>query len=329
MDISVIVLTFNQEDTIERTLYSVINQVTDAKFEIIIGDDASSDNTELICRKFVAEYPDKIKYLRRSKNIGLVANYFDCFKISKGKYIADCSGDDYWSSPNKLQTQFEVLEKEHSVTLVSGEWICENTFTKATYHAKNEIKPGNYYGRKFLLDLFLNTKSVNLSASLYRKCVIEKVMKTKPALFLGANLKFEDLQIVMCCAMYGEIIVLPGTVFVYAIGHESVSHKNNSAKQFQYSLSTIQQIQEIQDFFLQQPSIQETKAISGFYKNKGDFICVHAFKAGPKAVEDLNITCFNNIEKGLKGKIYVSLMKKAIIWKYFLKLWKFLFPNKF
>lgn len=122
MDISVIVLTYNQEKSIEDAIKSVLAQQTESQFEIIIGDDCSTDSTDKICRKYATLYPDKIRYVRRPRNLGVVQNYFECFSIAKGKYIADCSGDDCWIDPLKLQRQFDVMENNPDVSLVTNLW---------------------------------------------------------------------------------------------------------------------------------------------------------------------------------------------------------------
>lgn len=329
MDISVIVLTFNQEGTIARTLDSILCQQTSLKYEIIIGDDASSDGTHIICEKYQKKYPEIIKYIRREKNIGLVSNYFDCLKLSNGELITDCSGDDYWCDPHKLQCQFEVLSQNPDVTLVSGEWVCENSSTKLKTKALNAISPGIYSGKKFLVELFINSISINLGASLYRKKTILELMKNYPDLFRGPNLKFEDLQIIMGCASLGKIFVLPGTVFTYSIGHESVSHKQDLYRQFNYSHSTFNQILDIQKHLLKDLPNQETKKINQFYKNKGDYVAVLAFKTGP-SVFDINPSKkLKKIPKGWKGKFYCMIMANNNIWSLMLKVCKLIFPHKF
>ena len=93
--ISVIVVTYNQENTIARTLDSILKQKDVQDLEIIIGEDHSSDNTRQICEMYALKYPSIIRLFSNSENKGIVRNYFDCLKECRGNYIADCAGDDF------------------------------------------------------------------------------------------------------------------------------------------------------------------------------------------------------------------------------------------
>ena len=107
--VSVHILTYNQESFIRQTLDSIVNQVTDYSFEVIIGEDCSSDNTHLICQEYVDRYPN-VKFAPQDHNLGLVGNYLNCINHSKGKYIMGCAGDDFWHNPQKIQLQVDFME---------------------------------------------------------------------------------------------------------------------------------------------------------------------------------------------------------------------------
>lgn len=94
-EVSVITVTYNQAGTIARTLDSILAQECDFDYEIVIGEDCSTDDTLDICRRYAAAHPDKIRLLHNTVNKGIIDNYFDCIMECRGKYIADCPGDDY------------------------------------------------------------------------------------------------------------------------------------------------------------------------------------------------------------------------------------------
>ena len=94
--ISVIVTTYNQEDTIGRTLNSILAQKCHLPIEIIIGEDCSTDNTRSVCKDYAQRYPQIIRLMPKAENKGIQNNYYDCLLECKGKYIADCAGDDFW-----------------------------------------------------------------------------------------------------------------------------------------------------------------------------------------------------------------------------------------
>ena len=107
--VSVIVLTYNQETTIKRTIDSILNQQTTYPFKIYIGDDGSSDSTRLICEEYVKNNADKIYLLPKAANKGVVKNYFDVLSYCNGDYVMACAGDDWWHTPNKIQLQVDYM----------------------------------------------------------------------------------------------------------------------------------------------------------------------------------------------------------------------------
>lgn len=110
MDVSVVVITYNQENTIDRTLKSIISQETEHSYEILISDDASSDRTAEILREWKKKYPDRIRLHVNRQNVGPTANAYPLLMLSKGKFIASLEGDDYWSDNSFLQRQVDFLK---------------------------------------------------------------------------------------------------------------------------------------------------------------------------------------------------------------------------
>lgn len=109
--VSVIVTTYNQELYIGEALEGILNQKVSFQYEIIVGDDCSTDRTGEIVRQFQSKYPDIIKVITNSRNVGEQKNTCNLLKICKGKYIAVCEGDDYWTNVHKLEQQVQFLEK--------------------------------------------------------------------------------------------------------------------------------------------------------------------------------------------------------------------------
>jgi glycosyltransferase involved in cell wall biosynthesis len=108
--VSVCLITYNHELFISAALDSILSQKTSFSFEIIISNDLSSDNTEKIIIEYKDKYPDKIKYLNTNKRLGVIKNWLKCLNAANGDYVAVIEGDDYWTSEQKLQKQFELME---------------------------------------------------------------------------------------------------------------------------------------------------------------------------------------------------------------------------
>lgn len=109
IELSVCVVCYNQEKYIAECLESLVSQETNFKFEIIVGEDCSTDNTRIIVQQYVDRYPHLIRPIFYRKNVGAVENIKQVYIAAKGKYIAHIDGDDL-AFPAKLQKQFDILE---------------------------------------------------------------------------------------------------------------------------------------------------------------------------------------------------------------------------
>lgn len=108
--VSVIVITYNHSQYIKQCLDSILMQKTGFRFEVLVGDDASSDGTQDILRDYAQRYPGIFQMILREENLGPTKNAYDLFQRARGRYLAHCEGDDYWTDENKLQLQYEIME---------------------------------------------------------------------------------------------------------------------------------------------------------------------------------------------------------------------------
>lgn len=156
--VSISCITFNHVNFIEEALNGFLMQKTNFKFEILIHDDASTDGTEEIIREYERKYPSIIKPLYEETNQwvkGRKGSAVFNFPRAKGKYIALCEGDDYWTDPLKLQKQVDFLEGNpeygicfHEVKIFNQYKNCleEDTITRNVEETTdvNELAKGNY-----------------------------------------------------------------------------------------------------------------------------------------------------------------------------------------
>jgi glycosyltransferase involved in cell wall biosynthesis len=111
--VSIASITYNHESYIRQCIEGFLMQKTTFPIEIIIHDDASTDNTAVILQEYTLKYPDLIFPIFQKKNQfsqGINPGVKFVFPKCKGKYIAICEGDDYWTAPYKLQKQVDFLE---------------------------------------------------------------------------------------------------------------------------------------------------------------------------------------------------------------------------
>lgn len=115
--VSVCLLAYNHERFIQQCVDAAVNQKTDFEYEIIIGEDCSTDRTREICIEYQKQYPEKIKVLLPKKNQGLIENYKSILRESRGEYICVCGCDDYWCDELKLQKHVNFMEQHDDVVV--------------------------------------------------------------------------------------------------------------------------------------------------------------------------------------------------------------------
>ncbi|MBE7419303.1 MAG: glycosyltransferase [Ideonella sp.] len=109
--VSVCVITYNQQRYIRECIQSLVDQKTDFEFEVIVGDDFSTDSTAEIVREFVEHHPGIVRLMVQPNNSGGTRNYLEVHAAATGTYVAHVDGDDY-ALPGKLQAQVDVLDQD-------------------------------------------------------------------------------------------------------------------------------------------------------------------------------------------------------------------------
>lgn len=115
--VSVCVITYNQERYIRKCLDSLVTQQTDFDFEIVVGDDCSTDGTRAIVLEFAERYPHIVRVHFQPTNTGGSRNNLEVHAAARGEYVAHVDGDDY-ALPGKLQAQADVLDRDPSCNAV-------------------------------------------------------------------------------------------------------------------------------------------------------------------------------------------------------------------
>lgn len=158
LKVSVLMVTYNHRQFIAEALESALNQKTSFEYEIVIGEDNSTDGTKEIVADYARRYPEKIRALLATRNRGMHENFFGTWKACKGQYIAVLEGDDFWTSELKLQRQVEFLDRhvEHS--------LCFHKVTMIHHDGSKSIFPCSAKARstveELLVENFIPTASV-------------------------------------------------------------------------------------------------------------------------------------------------------------------------
>jgi glycosyltransferase involved in cell wall biosynthesis len=116
--VSVCIITYNHEKYIEEAVKSVLQQDVNFEYEIVVGEDCSTDSTASILRELERKNRNRIKVIYRPANLGGIANLSNTLSVCNGEYVAFLEGDDYWASNNKLQCQVDFLNNNRGAGCV-------------------------------------------------------------------------------------------------------------------------------------------------------------------------------------------------------------------
>lgn len=129
LKLSVIICTYNRANLLPEALDSVLSQKTDFDFEIIVGDDASTDGTRNLLNEYQRKHPDKIVLSLMETNSGIGANWATALMKAQGKYVAFLDDDDYWTDEKRMQIMVDFLENhpEYDVLYTDAVSLDEKT----------------------------------------------------------------------------------------------------------------------------------------------------------------------------------------------------------
>lgn len=117
--VSVCVISYNHERYIQDCLEGILRQKTNFRFEIVVRDDFSNDQTAELLKNYAVANPDFVTLIDASNNIGANSNLLETFSHAHGTYVAICEGDDYWIDDLKLQKQVEIMEQNPTCTFTA------------------------------------------------------------------------------------------------------------------------------------------------------------------------------------------------------------------
>ena len=120
--VSVRMITYNHKPYIAKAIECVLQQKTDFPFELVIGEDCSTDGTCEIVLEYQKNFPQIIRVITSEKNVGARKNGYRADRACNGKYIAYCEGDDYWHHPDKLQIQVDYMESHPECGLTHSDY---------------------------------------------------------------------------------------------------------------------------------------------------------------------------------------------------------------
>lgn len=223
--VSIRCTTYNHAPYIRQCLDGFVMQKTNFPFEAIVHDDASTDGTDKIILEYAEKYPNIIipvleEENQYSKGNGSVTRIVESYM--RGKYIAFCEGDDYWTDPYKLQKQVDFLEAHPDYGLCHTDFY---TTGRRRITPVKEEKDDNYWPSILIKGLRIGTVTVMVRSDIYMN---------RPRLNVGKGWPIGDLPIWYEIARVSKIKYLPEITATYRIVAESASHSQSLDKVLRY-----------------------------------------------------------------------------------------------
>ncbi len=182
MKLNVLLVCYNQAEFIEQCVNSILMQETDFDFNIIVADDCSKDGTLEKIKRLAENSGREFVFLDSGHNRGITENYKRSFAACEAEYIAVMEGDDFWTTPERLQKHADFLDMHYECAMTSNSRLVMSNsgasyglFPEQSY--KNSLAGWKVSGDGFMLaepgNVALNHLGTNFSACVYRKSAID------------------------------------------------------------------------------------------------------------------------------------------------------------
>lgn len=240
--VSVLMLAYNQERYMDEAIRSVLLQEANFEFELVIGNDASTDRTAAICSTWQANSLHPVRLFNRTENLGLQQNFIQTYAHCRGQYIAICEGDDFWTDKHKLQKQVDFLDAHPDYSTCFHRVInyFEDNGTKSLSNGHQKVDTD-------IIDLARSNYISNVSA-VFRHGLFGPL----PEWF--ARVSTYDYAIHLLNAQYGKIHYMKQPMAVYRQHSKAIWSKAGMDKKLAIAL-TIREL--LMDYFSGQPAVYQ------------------------------------------------------------------------
>lgn len=237
--VSVMMITYNHARHIAQAIEGVLTQKVSCCFELVIGEDCSTDGTRDIVLEFQARYPDVIRVISSAKNVGLKQNAYRTTKACRGKYLAFCEGDDYWHNPHKLQKQVEYLEGHPECGLVFSSYAVNHVESKLLIRNFFEHRKWQIPQNPDMWDIlgFFKGAMVLTCTVLTRRTLVDQVIESDPYLHQDDHFLMGDTQQWVEIAAMAGVHYIPEPLATYNVLPESVSRSRNITRALRFDAS--------------------------------------------------------------------------------------------
>jgi Glycosyl transferase family 2 len=237
--VSVVMITYNHARYIGAAIEGVLNQQAPFQYELVIGEDCSTDGTREIVRSYQERYPHLIRVIASDGNVGMVRNFLRTSRACSGAFLAFCEGDDYWHRPNKLKLQVEYLESHPSCGLVCSNYdvndiqkctVIRNFLTYKKWEIAANFKPSDWVSETVRVPIL--TVTVML-----RRDLFENVINADPYLYDSGSFQMYDVPLWAEMAAVADVGYIPESLATYNVSANSVTRTKDIEKNLRFVIS--------------------------------------------------------------------------------------------
>jgi glycosyltransferase involved in cell wall biosynthesis len=295
--VSVITLTYNHAPYIRQSIEGILMQKTTFAFELVIGEDCSTDGTREIVLEYFHKYPEIIKVVTSATNVGAIENLKRTNLACQGEYIAVCEGDDYWTDQSKLQKQIDFLENhpDFSMCCHASKIVIEDDVRQP------EIMRLADTDKTFTIDDFLAPLSKNFIRTdtvVFKRAILRDFNERNQRIVLF------DYPLFLILAYHGNIRYLDQVMSVYRKHGGGIWTSNSGKAVFleKYYLSTIEMYKAFDEYSDHHYHERIQKRISYRY-----YQFIENFNHNEKQLRDYFFKYWDKLPFHLMVKIFVTL----------------------
>lgn len=313
--VSIVCLTYNEEDFVRETFDSFLSQKTNFSYEILVYDDASTDNTPNIIKEYAEKYPGIFEItLYKENNFKKGLGFYGLrvgFNEARGKYIAYCEGDDYWCDDFKLQKQVDFLESNLQYEVCAHETLIRNDLDK---------KENGTLFTHTNVNIFLDRTKKNIYT--FNDTLTGNIFHISSMMFRNRPINWPDwintvtaldMVLFMILAERGDIYLMRDVMSVYRHNKLSITATHNQFKnQIEFNNISIELLYKMNDYWDRKYNKYVSRIVARYLISNMFCYLSKSYRNYKKALTTMNQAVQINIITAIKYigiEVYNKLLK--------------------
>lgn len=301
--VSVIVLTYNQVSTAERAVMSVLES-RGVEYEVVISDDGSDDGTRELLESIAAHYPDRVRLLPVHSNLGIPANYFYALEHCCGRYVTDVAGDDCRCDSSALSRHAAMLDSAPALVAVSSRWKDGGSVNGA------DVSQASSRDTMTSLLALDRPTPMMLSAMMYRRGILTKLMRDNPGAVCDPRFRCEDLPVMLALLNAGKIAFDLAVTVDYTPAPDSITRTPDPERRALFAAGLCRAVHHLAQVYGLR---NEPRVVRGLNGMAGYMLgCAAATGNEQVAAQTVEAVRESGAKLTLKGKGYEKMLRNRV-----------------